>query len=43
MGSYVMNDYIIRILQQYIGQKFKIIPIIMNYQNTRKRSIFIYY
>jgi predicted class III extradiol MEMO1 family dioxygenase len=38
-----MNDYMIRILQQYIGQKFKIIPIIMNYQNTRKRSIFIYY
>jgi len=25
-----MNDYMIRILQQYIGQKFKIIPIIKN-------------
>ncbi len=30
MGSYVANNYMIRILQQYIGQKFKIIPIIMN-------------
>ena len=25
------NDYIIRILQQYIGEKFKIILIIMNH------------
>ena len=38
-GVLFINDYMIRILQQYMGQKFKIITIIMNYQNTRKRSI----
>ena len=43
MGSHFVNDYMIRILQQHIGRKFKIIPIIMNYQNMRKCSIFIYY
>ena len=31
MESYIVNDYMIRILQQYIGRKFKIMPIIMNY------------
>ncbi len=31
MESYIVNDYMIRILQQYIGQKFKLMPIIMNY------------